>query len=92
MCWVKPQWIAARDRTWLEYWDTIVLHQIWMDDFVPLVNFWKSQGKRIVVSTDDLIVGHQIPDFIKGGIPYRDQTIMRNVHDIMTLADKVLVT
>lgn len=41
MCWVKPQWIATRDRNWLEYWDTIVLHQIWMDDFVPLVNFWK---------------------------------------------------
>lgn len=52
----------------------------------------KNLGKRVIFSCDDLIVGHQIPKFIKGGLPYNDPTIMRNVHDSFAISDKVLVT
>lgn len=81
-----------RDRVFLESYDTFVFHQTWTDLMWQLATMLKSLGKRIVCSCDDLIVGHQIPKFNKGGLPYNDPTIICNVHDFFNLADKVVVT
>lgn len=56
------------------------------------VQYMKSIGRRIILSVDDLINGFKIPQFIKGGQLYRDNGIVHNVHDLMVLADKIVVT
>lgn len=90
--WLSPEDVPTRDRLFLESFDTFVFHQAYMDDMWQLAVVVKSLGKRVIFSCDDLIVGHQIPKFIKGGLPYNDPTVMRTVHDTFTLSDKVLVT
>lgn len=90
--WLSPEDVPTRDRLFLESFDTFVFHQCWDDFTWGLALLAKNLGRRIICSCDDLIVGHQIPRFIKGGLPYNDPTIRRNVHDFFTISDKVIVT
>lgn len=92
MCWVQFENIPRRDRYWMEQWDTVVVHQLWNDEVAMFVQYMKSIGRRIILSVDDLINGFKIPQFIKGGQLYRDNGIVHNVHDMMVLADKIVVT
>lgn len=84
--------IPTRDRFWLEWFDLVVLHQVWSDDALMFSRYMKSIGKRIVLSVDDLINGYKIPSFISGGAPYRDNGIAHNIHDMMVIADRIIVT
>lgn len=54
--------------------------------------YMKSIGRKVVLSVDDLINGFKIPDFIRGAQMYRESGIVHNVHDMMVLADKIVVT
>lgn len=53
---------------------------------------FKSCGKRIVLSVDDLVNGNKIPRFIHTGDVYREAGTARNIQFMMDLADKVIVT
>lgn len=92
LTWVEPDRIPTRDRYWLEWYDVVVFHQIWSDDMVIVAKYMKTLGKRIILSIDDLINGFKIPKFISGGALYRDNGITHNVHDMMEIADKIVVT
>lgn len=49
-------------------------------------------GKKIILSIDDLINGYKIPTFVTGGEQYRENGIIHNIHDMMVVADKIVVT
>lgn len=59
---------------------------------ILLANWMKSQGKKLVVSTDDLIIGHLIPEGIESRKAYLDPQTTRNIHDLMSLADRIVTT
>lgn len=92
LTWIEPDRIPTRDRFWLEWFDIVVFHQLWADDMVILARYFKTAGKQIVLSIDDLINGFKIPSFIEGGAAYRDNGITHNIHDMMEIADKIVVT
>lgn len=84
--------LPTRDRFWLERYDVVVFHQMWSDNALILARYMKSIGKRIVLSIDDLINGYKIPLYIEGCQQYRDDGVVHNIHDMMDIADKIVVT
>lgn len=84
--------LPTRDRFWLERYDVVVFHQMWSDNSLILARYMKSIGKRIVLSIDDLINGYKIPSYIEGCQQYRDDGVVHNIHDMMDIADKIVVT
>ena len=92
LTWLEPDRIPTRDRFWIEWFDIVVFHQLWADDMVILARYFKTAGKHVVLSIDDLINGFKIPSFIEGGAAYRDNGITHNIHDMMEIADKIVVT
>lgn len=89
---MSPEQIPNRDRYWLCHWDVVVFHQCWNDQAAILAQLFKSCGKRIVLSVDDLVNGNKIPRFIHTGDVYREAGTARNIQFMMDLADKVIVT
>lgn len=57
-----------------------------------LANLFKSFGKKIVLSIDDLVHGWKIPTYIQGGAAYRTKEASYNIHDMMAIADRIIVT
>ena len=92
LTWIEPDRVPTRDRFWLEWFDIVVFHQLWADDMLILARYFKTAGKKVVLSIDDLINGFKIPSFIEGGAMYRDNGIAHNVHDMLGIADKIVVT
>ena len=89
---VPPDRIPTRDITFLDGFDILVLHNSWADNIPIIVNWMKSRGKRVVVSTDDLIIGHLIPENISSRAAYLDPHTTRNIHDILEMADRIVTT
>lgn len=91
-CEMSIEQVPMRDRYWLERWDVAVFHQCWTDHSFILAQHFKSIGKKVVLSVDDLINGNKIPKFITQGAPYSEPGLAKNIQDMMDLADRVVVT
>lgn len=57
-----------------------------------MAQHFKSIGKKVVLSVDDLINGNKIPKFITQGAPYSEPGMAKNIQDMIDLADRVVVT
>ena len=89
---LSPEQIPFRDRYWMMQWDIVVFHQSWNDQCAILAQHFKTIGKRIVLSVDDLINWNKIPRFIEGAQPYSEVGFAHNIQLMMDLADRVVVT
>lgn len=49
-------------------------------------------GRKVVLSVDDLIIPYRIPKFISASRTYADPSVSRMIHDMMVVADWIVVT